>query len=198
MNNTEARRIARNLMDAHGLKDWHLDINTNKSRLGVCMYWRKTIGISSFFFNQGEDVLRDTILHEIAHAIAGHAAGHGDAWKSVATRIGANPERTADVKLQDSDFAWVGKCPCGRSTKRNHRRPANLNGWQCRICGEGLAWTHKGVPFGQPVKRDHWAVAAQKISEHRAQKPTARPNKTGRGRGPYDRGFTDIEALWAD
>jgi len=44
-----------------------------------------------------EEQVRDTILHEIAHAIAGHKAGHGWQWKAECRRIGANPNRTADL-----------------------------------------------------------------------------------------------------
>lgn len=188
--NAQAIALARSLMDAHGLDEWNIRINTNKTRLGVCKYGSKTIEISSFFFRAGDETLRDTILHEIAHALAGHAAGHGDAWQAVCIRIGADPSRTADVRLTDSDFAWVGKCSCGKTKKRNHRRPQNLNGWFCKVCRDFLTWTHNGVPVGGS-KADQWAVAAKKIATHREAKVANAPL-------PYDRGFTDIESLWAD
>lgn len=91
----EARGIARELLDEHGLTDWKVRIDNAQRRLGACFYGAKVISLSRQYITTGTDTqLRNTILHEIAHAHAGHAAGHGPAWKAAAVRVGADPSTT--------------------------------------------------------------------------------------------------------
>ena len=42
-----------------------------------------------------EDVVRQTMLHEIAHALVGYEAAHGPVWKRKAAEIGYTGKRTA-------------------------------------------------------------------------------------------------------
>lgn len=39
-----------------------------------------------------ENLVYDTILHEIAHALAGIEDGHGEVWKMWCSRVGAKPQ----------------------------------------------------------------------------------------------------------
>lgn len=200
MRQTEARALARKMMDDHGLTNWTLEFDNHKSRLGLCVYGKKTISLSKFFLDKGDDLFRDTVLHEIAHAMAGHTAGHGPEWKRICLNIGANPVREAHVTIPESDYAWVGKCPCGKGVKKNHRKPRDLSGWSCRFCGKGLDWTHNGKPV-RLLTRENFATAASVPAPARedvARKPRMRTARDGRGKGPYDRGFTDIEALFGE
>jgi predicted SprT family Zn-dependent metalloprotease len=93
----EIRHIVRRLLDYFGFFSWGFDWNRRKRALGTCNYTKKQIQLSIHFFNtlEGNDEIFDTILHEIAHAIAGVRAGHGYAWRNVARKIGANPNRLA-------------------------------------------------------------------------------------------------------
>lgn len=113
MDLTAARTLARDLMDAHGLTDWTLTFDKAKGRFGVCRYRTRTIGLSApLVALNGEDDVRDTILHEIAHALAGPGTGHGPVWKATAKRIGARPERTVDAATVNTPtHAWTGACP---------------------------------------------------------------------------------------
>lgn len=89
-------RLARDLMDAHGLEDWTLAFVESRRRLGDCRHDHRLIRIARHHaIGHAEADIRDTVLHEIAHALAGHAAGHGPVWKAVARRIGATPRAKA-------------------------------------------------------------------------------------------------------
>ena len=83
---------ARRLMDEHGLADWTLAFVESGRRLGDCNFRDRVIRIGrAHALEDGEERIRDTVLHEIAHAIAGPKAGHGPLWKATARRIGATP-----------------------------------------------------------------------------------------------------------
>jgi predicted SprT family Zn-dependent metalloprotease len=139
----EVAAAARLLLDQHGLTGWSFAYNRRKRSLGLCVYRGKRIELSTHLVaRNGDDEVRDTLLHEIAHALTGPGHGHDDAWKAVCLRIGARPERLAS----DADMpqgAWLARCPgCGTVHSR-HRRPRRLIGWFCRPCGPShgsLVW----------------------------------------------------------
>ena len=94
---------------------WNLGWDRAIRRLGCCRYnvgptrrgrRRKsedpsramggTISISTFFLRHPEtsrEQVSKVLLHELAHVIAGRTAGHGQAWREVALRIGADAQR---------------------------------------------------------------------------------------------------------
>jgi hypothetical protein len=114
-------RLARELMDRHGLNDWHLcDLKYCRERgpnnletggdldaWGECLPLtdedralqpenmrdvKSTIFIA--FDKASKKSLawqRDLILHELAHALAPPGAGHGDVWATIAEQIGVRP-----------------------------------------------------------------------------------------------------------
>ena len=85
-------KMARRLMDEHGLTGWTFAFVEAKRHLGDCHFRHRVIRISRTHGLEGnEEQIRDTMLHEIAHAIAGREAGHGRLWKATARRIGATP-----------------------------------------------------------------------------------------------------------
>ncbi len=95
----DARALAETLIAEHGLDGWRVRIDNAKRRLGGCHFRQKTIGLSrQYIAVEKDDVIRDTILHEIAHALAGPDEGHGPVWKETAARIGATPKRCADAE----------------------------------------------------------------------------------------------------
>ena len=100
----QARTLARELMDEHGLTDWRVRIDNTTRRLGVCKHSRKTISLSRQYITTGSDQqIRNTILHEIGHALAGPGEGHGQEWKSIVASIGGDPSRLAHVpEMQDT------------------------------------------------------------------------------------------------
>lgn len=93
MNLDEARRLARSLMDQHGLQHWRFAFDRAAARFGSCAVSKLTITLSwkLTMLNDVEQV-RDTLLHEIAHALA-PGDGHGGKWKTACRKIGAKPFR---------------------------------------------------------------------------------------------------------
>ena len=90
----EAEKLARQLMDEHGLRDWKLEITSSVelTPLGRCNRKTKTIQLAgSFIPISTKGAVRDVILHEIAHALT--SGGHDEEWKEVCEKIGALPER---------------------------------------------------------------------------------------------------------
>ena len=90
----EVRQLALDLMAKHGLTDWNFQFDNAKTRLGVCRYRTKTIGLSQNYISlRPIEETKNTILHEIAHALVGAGHGHDWRWKRKAREIGCNAER---------------------------------------------------------------------------------------------------------
>lgn len=148
MNLVAASRLARELMDQHGLKAWTFEFDDAVRRAGMCSYAKSRISLSAPLTRiHDEREVRDTILHEIAHALAGSTAKHGPAWREVAVRIGCSGRRCVDPSAPSIDGPWVGACPAGHRTTRFRRPPGIMS---CRACGPRfdlahlIAWTYKG------------------------------------------------------
>jgi predicted SprT family Zn-dependent metalloprotease len=141
----EVRRLAHDLLAAHGLHDWSFAFNRRKRAMGYCYYGRKVIELSVHFVARNPDVVvRDTLLHEIAHALIGPEHGHDEAWKQKCREVGARPERFGHADMPPG--RWQACCgSCGKHFHR-HRRPKRLQGWYCLHCGlerGALTWTVK-------------------------------------------------------
>src|SRR4051794_1787659 len=130
----EARRLALELMARHGLHGWSFQFNWRKRSMGLCRFAVRTIELSAPFVEyNGEDEIRDTILHEIAHALVGPGHGHDAVWKRKCLEIGAKPQRCGQADMPEGK--WRAACGgCGEVFHR-HRKPKRLGGWFCRPCG---------------------------------------------------------------
>ncbi len=138
-----ARRLTIELMCKHGLHGWSFAFNNSKQLAGVCKISQRhgnRIELSVHFCERNPiEVVRDTILHEIAHALAGLKAGHGPAWRAVCLRIGAKPVRCYDNEKVDMPKGpWQAQCPNCKKIHDRHRRPKRMDGWWCRKCGPEL------------------------------------------------------------
>jgi predicted SprT family Zn-dependent metalloprotease len=146
------RELARRLMNEHGLAGWEFGLNTNVRRAGVCFYPRGgepgRIELSAHFVERnGDDEVRDTILHEIAHALVGPGHGHDRVWRAKCRAIGARPEACYDESVDMPEGKWHAECPGCRQTFSRHRRPKRPTGWFCRSCGQDrgrLRWHEAG------------------------------------------------------
>ena len=135
--------VASDLLLRHGLPDWSVTFNRSKRMMGLCLYGPRTIQLSVYFVEQnGDEVVRDTLLHEIAHALVGPGHGHDADWKQKCEQIGAIPERLS-FEVNMPEGRWQARCgQCGRLHHR-HRRPKWMRGWYCCHCGKErgqLAW----------------------------------------------------------
>jgi predicted SprT family Zn-dependent metalloprotease len=122
MNIEDARILARQLMDEHGLQRWSLVFGQARSYFGICYTRQKRITISAPLTLLNDiDEVRNTILHEIAHALTTDR-GHGRLWKAKACMVGCRPERCYPESVQRPPPRFVGTCPaCGYETTAYRR-----------------------------------------------------------------------------
>ncbi len=128
-------KLACDLLRAHGLGRWSFRFNRRKRELGLCRFDPGLIELSLHFVERNSDeVILDTLLHEIAHALVGPGHGHDAAWKRKCQEIGARPERLSfDADMPDG--RWQAVCPGCGMLHHKHRKPKHAVGWWCRHCG---------------------------------------------------------------
>lgn len=172
MNLDEAQRLARSLMDQHGLAHVPFKMTRAKTILGVCSWMgnKKTgegyvrhIGLSSYWTEAcTREEVQDTILHEIAHALAGFGHQHDAVWRARARQVGARPVAcaapSAELKARVAELAppaWEGKCSAGH-TYTMHRAPGRVK--SCTRCNPRftkqhiIRWTKDGREVPMPAK----------------------------------------------
>lgn len=135
----EARVLAVGLMRQWGLTGWEFRFNNRKRGMGLCRYPWPTLGLPGrlelsvhFVERNPADVVRDTILHEIAHALSGPRTGHGPQWRRWCGVVGANPERQGQADMPPG--RWRATCPSCQTVYNRHRRPKGA-GYYCPDCG---------------------------------------------------------------
>lgn len=124
MNLFYAEQLARRLMNEHRLGcQWGFRFSQAKSIFGTCDYAEQYITLSApMTLLNSEDIVRDTILHEIAHAKAGPKSGHNRVWRAIARAIGCNGLRCCTQEVVTPPKKFEGKCPgCGKIVW-SHRR----------------------------------------------------------------------------
>lgn len=140
-----AKRMARQLMDEYGLTNWEFKFDRAVKRFGQCLYGPKVISLSlPLTERNGEEEVKDTILHEIAHALVGPGQHHNDRWKEECVKVGARPVRCYDgMAVKQPPAKWKLTCPnCGHTTTRIRARGKGT--LACTACCNkynGGAWT---------------------------------------------------------
>ena len=149
-----AARLARELMDGHGLTTWTFAFDRARVRAGACHFGDRRISLSRVLTAAHDEAqVRETVLHEIAHALVGPRHGHDAVWRARARAIGATGERCyAGGEEPVVPGRWQGSCAAGHVVHR-HRRPSQV--LLCTRCpGRGraraldrvLRWTFDGAP----------------------------------------------------
>ena len=130
MDETKAEKLARRLMDKHGLSHWEFRFDNAKRRAGCCWHVLKRISLSRNLIRiRSDDNIKNTILHEIAHALVGPGHGHDEVWRRKAIEIGCDGKRCyTDAKL---DGRWVAVCTHGK-TFFKHKRPPSGALYACK------------------------------------------------------------------
>lgn len=134
------KETAKNLMFQHGLHDWDFKFCRGIQLHGKANLTKKTIEISKIhaLYEQNQEVIRDTILHEIAHALDYLNRGfsnHDAQWKTIANTIGCVPsfrgKGTSHLPFSKKELhKWIGTCPkCKKKYYRNRRRKV-----ACGVC----------------------------------------------------------------
>jgi len=135
MTKQEVKKLASDLMSKHSLLNWRFEFNTRKTALGICKHRFQVIGISSFLLPAMDyDMVKNTLLHEIAHALVGAGHGHDYVWRRKALEIGCSAERTTSINHDHNMVAsakYKAQCPdCGHIHTR-HRMPKRLASCNC-------------------------------------------------------------------
>lgn len=127
MQPSQARDLARSLLREHGLVEqgWSFAWSNGVNQLGHCCWRSRTIRLSRHFVALNEaEIVRTTVLHEIAHALAGPGTGHGPEWQRIARRLGV-PARASTSEAAMPRGRWDMVCGlCGQVLTREprHRR----------------------------------------------------------------------------
>lgn len=173
MQTTAALRLARGLLSEHGLRGWTVGLDRAKTRAGATHFGTRRITLSGPLTRlHDEDLVLDTILHEIAHALVGSAHGHDAVWKAKARQIGASDSRCFSSDAATSLAPFIGTCSQGHEIRR-HKRPTRLV--TCAKCSSRFDiahlfdWTYRGHGF--PVHPDY----ARGLSDHAAGRPPSAP-----------------------
>ena len=107
-----------------------------------------TLGISCYRVADGEEALKETILHELCHAIASYGAGHGKEWQYLCEKVGSiygvhiERCRPHSIKVEEAANRFVVKCDnCGAVWEYMRRTKFvravmenNTSKWKCG-CG---------------------------------------------------------------
>jgi len=103
MDERVALENARECLDQHGLEGWEVVIDRRPlRRLGQTRYSTQEIGLSLAYVELNPwEVVRETVLHEMAHALVGPGYGHGPVWKAKARALGMRNPRAA-IKASDA------------------------------------------------------------------------------------------------
>lgn len=148
-----ALRLARDLMDEHGLSGWDLAFDRAKVRAGACHFRDRRITLSRHLtLAHAPEQVRETVLHEVAHALVGPRHGHDQVWRARARALGATGDRCYSADLPSVPGRWLGRCAAGHEVQR-HRRPSTV--LLCTRC-RGVAtldrvieWRHDGRPVAE-------------------------------------------------
>ena len=159
---TAALALGRRLLREHSLDDWRVVADHAKTRAGACRFRTKTISLSRpLTALHDEELVRDTILHEIAHALVGPTHGHDRVWRATARQIGCSGERLVSADAPRVEGDWRGQCAA------DHAAPAPPTGRQL------LAM----LPHLQPPPSDH-------VDLPRSSRGDGRGLSTGADRAP--------------
>lgn len=135
-------------LQALGLEGWDFGWDRARQRLGCCWYRRRRITLSRLFVEQylhgNPELLRRTLLHELAHALAwvyfGHAR-HGAVWRNCCAELGIPGER-ATCRREIAEPLLVARRPryvlyhaeTGEVYRTYVRRPRRWTPRQLKTC----------------------------------------------------------------
>ena len=134
-----AKTLATAEMQKWGLiqKGWVLRFNKRKRSLGLCSPAKRTIYLSTYYFDRVSDAeTMDTIRHEIAHALEAvrhGTSGHGPVWKAIAREVGATPVTKCQAKI-DHAYPYVIRYE-GKFVRGYFKLPPNIH---ARLATMGL------------------------------------------------------------
>ncbi len=115
--------MAESLMREHNLAGWQFSFMRAKRKMGCANFARQTISLSSALVELNNDeVIKDTILHEIAHVLVGAKHGHDYVWRMQAISIGCDGKSGYGSEVITPRKTYRGTCTtCGKNVYRFRR-----------------------------------------------------------------------------
>lgn len=109
MEKLAAAKLARSLMDQHGLTQWMFRFHARWSG-NFCCHKEKLITLSEpRALRSDPNEIRFVMLHEIAHALVGPDHEHDGIWKAKDLEIGGRGERflrESEPSCAPDEIAW--------------------------------------------------------------------------------------------
>ncbi len=132
----EARELALQLMKQHGLEFWRFEFDRAKRRFGSCQFATRRITLSKHLVLLNDiELVKNTILHEIAHALVNPRYGHNWVWRQKALEIGCDGERCYSGEKVNLVVARLkAKCPKCGYVYTKHRMPRKTK--SCGKCSK--------------------------------------------------------------
>jgi predicted SprT family Zn-dependent metalloprotease len=137
--------MGRQELARHGLADqgWVFELDSGKTRAGCCKHHKRIVSISRHLVTSDlwtPDMIRNTLLHEVAHALAGSVHGHDETWRQIAVSIGCDGKRCHSTPFTKT--SWTVTCPCGSVNLRRHTlRKSFMEKRVCVKCRQNLIAT---------------------------------------------------------
>lgn len=151
MKREDARAMARELMDHHGLREWSLRFDRARRRAGACVHTRREIRLSGPLVDLYDaETVRGVILHEIAHALVGASHHHDAIWQAKARQLGAPDSARLSAHLPSPRPSWVGICPVCGTRRELYSAPRRVT--SCGVCSRTFdasrifIWSYRGQP----------------------------------------------------
>ena len=135
----DARKLANDLMQEHGLTNWTFYFDSSVRRFGACHHGTRCISLSKALTELNDETqVRNTLLHEIAHALVGRGHGHDAVWRAKAIELGDDGKRCYDSNIVNRPAPkFMGRCPsCDHKIYKN-RRGQSACGLCCRKHNNG-------------------------------------------------------------
>lgn len=128
-----AKDYAEKVLKDYDVTEWSFGWNRRKAAYGLCDYRKKEISLSIYYVEVGTEAqIINTILHELAHALAGPGTNHGEVWKRMCRKVGANPVRCGQP-IAAMPSTYRGMCPVCKTQYKAHRKLKNMS---FRFCGK--------------------------------------------------------------
>lgn len=115
MNNIQ---LARDLVYQHLGQAWSVTTNNSMTTLGICRHNSKSIGLSTHLLdNNGWEVVKQTVVHEIAHALVGYHAHHNSIWRAKCIALGGDGKTCSEASDARMPYPWLAECFfCSKAT----------------------------------------------------------------------------------
>ncbi len=139
MKTTTAEKLARELMDSHGLQDWTFKLDECPSEVWFMQRRDEddTPVSRHHVAHHTTEQVRETILHEIAHALVPDHVAHGEEWKAMAKAVGAVPKACAGDDHSIIEGPWLVSCS---SAVRSGVSARKTYIYRFKCCGRYMQW----------------------------------------------------------